>query len=57
MADAGARERSPTAEAAGGTVRPRILVVDDSRMVRASLIRHMRDRFEVREEADGEAAE
>ncbi|MBL8447826.1 MAG: response regulator [Zoogloeaceae bacterium] len=34
----------------------RVLIVDDSRMVRASLIRHIRDRFEVREEADGEAA-
>ena len=27
----------------------RVLIVDDSRMVRASLIRHIRDRFEVRE--------
>jgi diguanylate cyclase (GGDEF)-like protein len=56
VADGGAGERSSTPEAEGGTARPGILVVDDSRMVRASLIRHMRDRFEVREEADGEAA-
>lgn len=34
---------------------PRILVVDDSRMVRASLVKHMRGRFDVREEPDGEA--
>ena len=34
---------------------PRILVVDDSRMVRATIVKHIRGRFEVREEADGEA--
>ena len=34
---------------------PRILVVDDSRMVRASIVKHIRGRFDVREEADGEA--
>ncbi|MBL8436172.1 MAG: diguanylate cyclase [Zoogloea sp.] len=34
---------------------PRVLIIDDSRMVRASIIRHVRGRFEVREEADGEA--
>jgi len=33
---------------------PRVLVIDDSRMVRASIIRHVRDRFDVREEGDGE---
>ncbi|WP_374260299.1 diguanylate cyclase [Zoogloea sp.] len=36
-------------------VLPRVLIIDDSRMVRASIIRHVRDRFDVREEADGEA--
>lgn len=35
---------------------PRILIVDDSRMVRASLARHLKDLYEVREEGDGEAA-
>jgi two-component system cell cycle response regulator len=35
---------------------PRILVVDDSRMVRASIVKHIRGRFEAREEPDGEAA-
>lgn len=35
---------------------PRVLVVDDSRMVRASIIRHIRGRYEFREEPDGEAA-
>lgn len=34
----------------------RILIVDDSRMVRASIVKHIRDRYEFREEADGEAA-
>jgi diguanylate cyclase (GGDEF)-like protein len=35
---------------------PRILVVDDSRVVRMSLIHHLKGQFEVREESDGEAA-
>lgn len=34
---------------------PRVLIVDDSRMVRASIVRHIRERYEVREEADGES--
>ena len=34
---------------------PRILVVDDSRMVQASILKHVRGRFEAREEVDGEA--
>ncbi|MCL2590669.1 MAG: diguanylate cyclase [Betaproteobacteria bacterium] len=35
-------------------VLPKILVVDDSRMVRASLIKQIRHRFQIREETDGE---
>jgi len=35
---------------------PRILIVDDSRMVRASLVKNLKDHFDIREEADGEAA-
>lgn len=35
---------------------PRILVVDESRMVRAMLIKQIRDHYDFREEADGEAA-
>ena len=35
---------------------PRILVVDDSRMVRMTLIKHLKGNYEVREEADGESA-
>lgn len=35
---------------------PRVLVVDDSRVVRASLAQHIRAHYDVREEADGEAA-
>jgi len=33
---------------------PRVLIVDDSRMVRVSIAKHIRDRFDVREAADGE---
>lgn len=33
---------------------PRIMIVDDSRIVRAAIIKRIRDRFEVREEGDGE---
>ncbi|THF60501.1 GGDEF domain-containing response regulator [Pseudothauera rhizosphaerae] len=35
--------------------RPKVLIVDDSRMVRASIIKNLRDGFLVREETDGEA--
>jgi diguanylate cyclase (GGDEF)-like protein len=35
---------------------PKVLIVDDSRMVRASLVKQIRERFEFREEEDGEAA-
>ena len=38
------------------TQLPRILVVDESRMVRAMLIKHIREHYDFREEADGEAA-
>jgi len=34
----------------------RILVIDDSRVVRATLNKHLRGSFELREEADGESA-
>jgi diguanylate cyclase (GGDEF)-like protein len=34
---------------------PRVLVVDDSRMVRATIGKHIRGQFDVREESDGEA--
>lgn len=37
-------------------ILPRILVVDDSRMVRASIIKHLKGHYDIREEADGEAA-
>lgn len=39
----------------GASSLPKVLIVDDSRMVRASLIKHIRGRFRVREEVDGEA--
>lgn len=35
---------------------PRVLVVDDSRMVRVVLVKHLQGQYEVREESDGEAA-
>mgnify|MGYP003382121857 CR=1 FL=1 len=36
-------------------VLPRVLIVDDSRMVRATIVKLIKGRFEVCEEADGEA--
>jgi diguanylate cyclase (GGDEF)-like protein len=33
---------------------PHIMIVDDSRIVRATIIKRIRDRFDVREESDGE---
>jgi two-component system cell cycle response regulator len=44
---------TPTAPAAA---KPRVLVADTSRSVRAVIGSHLRDRFEVREAEDGEAA-
>ena len=38
------------------TPRQRLLVVDESRMVRALLGKVLREHYDVREEADGEAA-
>lgn len=35
---------------------PHILIVDDSRVVRISLIKNLKEHFEIREEGDGEAA-
>lgn len=35
--------------------KPRVLIVDDSRIVRATIIKHVKGRYEFREEADGEA--
>lgn len=35
---------------------PRILVVDDSRLVRASMVRNLQGHYDIREEGDGEAA-
>ena len=37
-------------------IRPRVLICDDSRIVRKSIGQHLRDRFEMREVTDGEAA-
>jgi diguanylate cyclase (GGDEF)-like protein len=34
---------------------PRVLIVDDSRIVRATLVKHLKDSYAIREEADGEA--
>ena len=34
---------------------PKVLIVDDSRIVRATLIKHLRGAYAIREEADGEA--
>ncbi len=40
----------------GAPHKARILIADDSRIVRASLTQHIRDRFEIREVTDGESA-
>lgn len=38
------------------TALPRVLVVDDSRVVRVTLIQHLKSTYDIREEGDGEAA-
>jgi len=42
--------------AGGGAGNPRVLIADDSRIVRASLVQHLKERFDIREVTDGEAA-
>lgn len=37
------------------TQLPRVLIIDDSRMVRATIIKRIRERYDFREEVDGEA--
>lgn len=37
------------------TVLPKVLIVDDSRIVRATLVKHLKGTYTIREEADGEA--
>lgn len=39
-----------------GAPKARVLIADDSRIVRASITQHIRDRFEIREVTDGDAA-
>lgn len=48
-----ATEPQPVPAAA---TRHRVLIADDSRIVRASITQHIRDRFDIREVTDGEAA-
>lgn len=43
-------------QAVAAAAKPRVLVADTSRSVRAVIGNHLRDRFEVREAEDGEAA-
>lgn len=45
---------TPRPASSGG--KPRVLIADDSRIVRASIVQHIRDRFDIREVTDGEAA-
>jgi diguanylate cyclase (GGDEF)-like protein len=35
--------------------KPRVLICDDSRIVRASIVKHIKDAFDIREATDGEA--
>lgn len=37
------------------TAQPRVLIIDDSRMVRAMIIKRIREHYDFREEVDGEA--
>jgi two-component system, cell cycle response regulator len=46
----------PQKSTGSGKPRPRVLVADDSRIVRASIVQHLKDRFDIREVTDGEAA-
>ena len=48
--------RAPTPVPAPSASKPRVLICDDSRIVRKSIGQHLRDRFEMREVTDGEAA-
>ncbi len=48
--------KAVTPAPAVGAPKPRVLICDDSRIVRASISQHLRDRFELREVTDGEAA-
>jgi len=47
---------SQISAAGSGSGKPRVLIADDSRIVRASLVQHLKDRFDIREVTDGEAA-
>ena len=47
---------SHTSTAGNVSGKPRVLIADDSRIVRASLVQHLKDRFDIREVMDGEAA-
>ena len=47
---------SQITSAGSGIGKPRVLIADDSRIVRASLVQHLKDRFDIREVTDGEAA-
>jgi two-component system cell cycle response regulator len=51
-----ADEVPPSAAAGPGPAKARLLIADTSRSVRAALGNHLRERFEVREAEDGEAA-
>lgn len=49
-------DRAETAATAATSPVQTLLIVDDSRMVRASIIKHIRGRYPFREESNGEAA-
>jgi len=49
-------DTAKTAAVASAPPKPRVLIADDSRIVRASIVQHIRDRFDIREVTDGEAA-
>ncbi len=49
-------DTAKTSPAPSAPPKPRVLIADDSRIVRASIVQHIRDRFDIREVIDGEAA-
>ncbi len=49
-------DTAKTTSAPSAPPKPRVLIADDSRIVRASIVQHIRDRFDIREVMDGEAA-
>lgn len=46
---------APAADKIEEEKKPRVLICDDSRIVRASIVKHIKDKFDIKEAGDGEA--